>query len=67
MPLDPALTENFFRPSTSSSHTSPPSCDGDFWDANSLTIACLSAKGPGGTSDAHTHKLRALVSSPASS
>ena len=30
--------------------------------ANSLSIACQSAKGPGGTSDTHTHKLRAMVS-----
>ena len=32
------------------------------WGANSLAMACQSAKGPGGTLGAHTHKLRALVS-----
>ena len=67
---NPALTGKFSCPSTSSSHTSPPSCDKDLefsGGANSLTIAYLSAKGPGGTSGAHTHKLRALVSPPASS
>ena len=31
---------------------------GIFWGANSLAIACQSAKGPGGTLGAHTHKLR---------
>ena len=34
---------------------------------NSLAMTCLSAKGPGGTSGAHTHKLRVLLSHPAGS
>ena len=40
---------------------------GIFWGVNSLAMAYQSAKGSGGTSDAHTHKLRVLVSPPASS
>ena len=39
----------------------------NFWGANSLAMACQSAKGSGGTSGAHTHKLRVLVSPPVGS
>ena len=37
------------------------------WVTNSLAIVCQSGKGSGGTSGAHIHKLRVLVSPPASS
>ena len=40
---------------------------GIFWGANSLAIAYQSTKGLDGTWGAHTHKLRVLVSPPASS
>ena len=60
----PSTDRIFSCPSTSSSHTSPPICDGDLEFSegeNSLAMACQSAKDSGGTYGAHTHRLRFLV------
>ena len=50
-------------------HTSPPSCDG-YLEFSRVQIpwSCLTkpAKGPGGTSGAHTQQLRGMVKTPVS-